>query len=96
MTETGAPSLQGEPTQQGARDQRDQGTRPLRGEAHGSSSQLTTEHGRTAIASEVEASFRQRWIDQRTGQLVAQGATAEAGSCLTCICKPKSNLVLDA
>jgi len=28
--------------------------------------------------------------------LAAQGATAEAGSCLTCICKPKSNLVLDA
>lgn len=28
--------------------------------------------------------------------LAAQGATAEAGSCLTCICKPKSNIVLDA
>jgi ferredoxin len=24
------------------------------------------------------------------------GATGEDGSCLTCICKPKSNLVLDA
>ena len=28
--------------------------------------------------------------------LASQGATAETGSCLTCICKPKSNLVLDA
>ncbi len=28
--------------------------------------------------------------------LAAQGASAEGGSCLTCICKPKSNLVLDA
>ena len=27
---------------------------------------------------------------------VTQGAVPEAGSCLTCICKPKSNLVLDA
>lgn len=28
--------------------------------------------------------------------LTSQGASAEKGSCLTCICKPKSNLVLDA
>ena len=28
--------------------------------------------------------------------LASQGATPEAGSCLTCICKPKSNLVIDA
>jgi len=28
--------------------------------------------------------------------LTSQGASAEAGSCLTCICKPKSDLVLDA
>lgn len=28
--------------------------------------------------------------------LTSQGASAETGSCLTCICKPKSNLVLDA
>lgn len=32
----------------------------------------------SAIASEIEASFRQRWVDQRAGQLVAQGATADA------------------
>jgi hypothetical protein len=31
-----------------------------------------------AIASEVEAGFRQRWIDQRSAQLVTQGSTAEA------------------
>lgn len=28
--------------------------------------------------------------------VTSQGASAETGSCLTCICKPKSNLVLDA
>jgi len=28
--------------------------------------------------------------------LASQGASAETGSCLTCICKPKTNLVLDA
>jgi ferredoxin len=28
--------------------------------------------------------------------LTSQGASAETGSCLTCICKPKGNLVLDA
>lgn len=28
--------------------------------------------------------------------LTSQGASAETGSCLTCICKPKSNLILDA
>ena len=28
--------------------------------------------------------------------LAEHGANAEGGSCLTCICKPKSNLVLDA
>ncbi|HEY2082193.1 MAG TPA: 2Fe-2S iron-sulfur cluster-binding protein [Verrucomicrobiae bacterium] len=28
--------------------------------------------------------------------LASQGASTETGSCLTCICKPKSNLVLDA
>lgn len=30
----------------------------------------------TAIASEVEEGFRQRWVDQRTSQLVAQGVAA--------------------
>ncbi len=28
--------------------------------------------------------------------VTSQGASAETGSCLTCICKPKSNLVIDA
>ena len=32
----------------------------------------------TAIAGEVEATFRQRWIDQRVGQLAAQGVAADA------------------
>ena len=32
----------------------------------------------SAIASEVEEGFRQRWIDQRSAQLVAQGTAAEA------------------
>jgi H+/Cl- antiporter ClcA len=32
----------------------------------------------SAIASEVEEGFRQRWIDQRAAQLVAQGTAAEA------------------
>jgi hypothetical protein len=32
----------------------------------------------TAIAGEVEATFRQRWIDQRIGQLAAQGVAADA------------------
>ena len=30
----------------------------------------------TAISSEVEEGFRQRWVDQRTSQLVAQGTAA--------------------
>jgi hypothetical protein len=32
----------------------------------------------SAIASEVEEGFRQRWVDQRTAQLVAQGTAADA------------------
>jgi outer membrane murein-binding lipoprotein Lpp len=32
----------------------------------------------SAIAGEVEATFRQRWIDQRVGQLAAQGVAADA------------------
>ncbi|HUR57025.1 MAG TPA: hypothetical protein VM029_04915 [Opitutaceae bacterium] len=32
----------------------------------------------SAIASEVEEGFRQRWIDQRSAQLVAQGTAADA------------------
>ena len=32
----------------------------------------------TAIAGEVEATFRQRWVDKRVGELVAQGMAAEA------------------
>jgi hypothetical protein len=32
----------------------------------------------TAIASEVEATFRQRWLDQRVGQLKAQKVGDEA------------------
>jgi hypothetical protein len=32
----------------------------------------------TSIASEVEATFRQRWVDQRIGQLKAQGVAADA------------------
>jgi ferredoxin len=28
--------------------------------------------------------------------MAGQGGGVEAGSCLTCVCKPKSNLVLDA
>ncbi len=32
----------------------------------------------TAIAGEVEATFRQRWVDKRAGELVAQGVAADA------------------
>jgi outer membrane murein-binding lipoprotein Lpp len=32
----------------------------------------------SAIASDVEATFRRRWMDKRVGELTAQGATAEA------------------
>lgn len=32
----------------------------------------------SAIATEVEASFKRRWIDQRVAQLVAQGLAAGA------------------
>jgi hypothetical protein len=32
----------------------------------------------TAIAGEVEATFRQRWMDKRVGELTAQGMPAEA------------------
>lgn len=32
----------------------------------------------SAIASDVEETFRRRWMDQRIGQIVAQGATPEA------------------
>lgn len=31
-----------------------------------------------AIAAEVADSFRQRWVDQRSAQLVGQGVAAEA------------------
>jgi hypothetical protein len=31
----------------------------------------------SAIASEVEESFKRRWIDHRTAELVAQGAAAD-------------------
>jgi hypothetical protein len=32
----------------------------------------------TAIAAEVEESFRRRWLDKRAAELVAQGTAAEA------------------
>jgi hypothetical protein len=32
----------------------------------------------SAIASEVEETYRRRWVDQRVRELTAQGATAEA------------------
>jgi hypothetical protein len=32
----------------------------------------------SALASETEEAFRQRWLQQRTNELVAQGANAEA------------------
>jgi len=32
----------------------------------------------TAIAGEVEATFRQRWVEKRSGELVAQGLAADA------------------
>jgi hypothetical protein len=32
----------------------------------------------SAISSEIEASFHQRWVDQRTAELVARGVPAEA------------------
>lgn len=32
----------------------------------------------SAIASDVEETFRRRWLEQRIGQIVAQGATPEA------------------
>ena len=32
----------------------------------------------TAIAGEVEATFRQRWVDKRAGELAAQGVAADA------------------
>ncbi len=32
----------------------------------------------SAIASDVEETFRRRWMDQRVGQIVAQGATPES------------------
>lgn len=31
----------------------------------------------TAIAADVEASFRQRWLDKRAAEIVAQGENAE-------------------
>ena len=31
-----------------------------------------------AIAGDVEESFRRRWVDKRAGELVAQGAAADA------------------
>ncbi len=32
----------------------------------------------SAIASDVEETFRRRWMEQRVGQIVAQGATPDA------------------
>ena len=32
----------------------------------------------TAIASEVEEGFRQRWVEKRAAELVAQGAVTDA------------------
>ena len=32
----------------------------------------------SAISSEVEATFRQRWVDKRVGELTAQGVAADA------------------
>jgi len=32
----------------------------------------------SAIASDVEETFRRRWMEQRVGQVVAQGATPDA------------------
>lgn len=32
----------------------------------------------SAIAAEVEATFRRRWIEKRTAEIVAQGVAAEA------------------
>ncbi|MDP3071213.1 MAG: hypothetical protein Q8N18_13065 [Opitutaceae bacterium] len=32
----------------------------------------------TAIAADVEESFRKRWVDKRAAELAAQGAVAEA------------------
>ena len=32
----------------------------------------------SAIAGEVEETFRRRWVDKRVGELVAQGTAAEA------------------
>lgn len=32
----------------------------------------------SAIASEVEESFRKRWVDKRVGELTAQGQTPDA------------------
>lgn len=32
----------------------------------------------SAIASEVEESFRKRWMEKRVGELTAQGQTPEA------------------
>lgn len=32
----------------------------------------------TAISSEVEATFRQRWVEKRVAELSAQGVAAEA------------------
>jgi hypothetical protein len=32
----------------------------------------------TAIAGEVEATFRQRWVDKRAAELTSQGVAAEA------------------
>lgn len=31
----------------------------------------------SAIAGEVEESFRRRWVDRRTGELMAQGTAAD-------------------
>lgn len=31
----------------------------------------------SAIAGEVEESFRRRWVDRRTGELMAQGVAAD-------------------
>jgi hypothetical protein len=33
-----------------------------------------------AIAAEVEAGFRQRWVDHRTAELVAKGTEAQAAA----------------